>query len=105
MSDRTDELLEELVAWTSFMARPQLESALRALLKEERHQLAYESTDGQRTQTEIAKLAGMDQTTVSDLWARWRKAGIVRMRDRKAERLLSLADLGWVVPNPRTRKT
>lgn len=105
MSDRTEELLEELVAWTRFIARPQLENALRAILKDDRHQVAYELTDGLRTQTDIAKLAGIDQTTVSDLWARWRKAGIVRTRDRKAERLASLSDLGWAVQGVKAKQT
>jgi hypothetical protein len=97
MNDRTVALLEELVAWTRFAARGQLEALLRQTLVDERHQAAYEATDGERTQQQVADVAGLDQTTVSDLWARWRRLGIVRDVGRRPTRLVSLADFGWEV--------
>jgi hypothetical protein len=97
MSDRTDELLEELLVWTKFMARPGLSAALEATLKDPRHKLAYERTDGSRTQGDVGKLAGLDQTTVSDLWAKWRRLGLLNDTGKRPSRLISLADLGWDV--------
>ena len=95
MTDRVADLLEELLVWTKFMARPGLAAALEAALKEPRHRMAYELTDGSRTQGEVGKLAGLDQTTVSDLWAKWRRLGLLNATGKRPSRLVSLSDLGW----------
>lgn len=92
------ELLEELVVWTRFMARTQLEEALRLALTDPKRQAAYELTDGERSQSEIAAQVGIDQSTVSDLWARWRRLGLVRETRRRPMHLARLTDLGWAVP-------
>lgn len=88
-------LLSELVLWTRFLAREPLQSALRDTLQDRRHQWAYELTDGNRTQAEIAKVVGLDQTTVSDLWTKWRRLGLLDDRSRRPRKLISLTDLGW----------
>jgi hypothetical protein len=98
-------LLEELVIWTRFLARDPLQRALTAILKDSRHQFIYEMTDGFRTQTEIGRLAGVDQTTVSDLWTRWRRAGIVKSTGKRMAHLIALSDLGWDVPPATARRT
>ena len=95
MSDRSDQLLEELLLWTKFMARPALSESLVAVLKEPKHKAAYELTDGNRTQGEVGKLSGLDQTTVSDLWAKWRRLGLLNDAGKRPARLISLSDLGW----------
>jgi hypothetical protein len=100
----TGELLEELIVWTRFLAREPLERSLKAILRDPRHQVAYELTDGQRTQAEVGKGSNLDQTTVSDLWRTWRHAGVVRMVGRRAQHLSALTDLGWDVPTPGTKK-
>jgi hypothetical protein len=95
MSDKSEELLAELLVWTRFMARPALAESLTHVLKDQKHRLAYELTDGNRTQVEIGKLAGLDQTTVSDLWGRWRRLGLLNETTKRPSRLVSLVDLGW----------
>jgi hypothetical protein len=95
MADRTEMLLEEILLWTKFMARPSLAASLTEVLKDPAHKLAYESTDGTRTQTEVGTVAGIDQTTVSDLWARWRRLGLLDDTGKRPRRLISLVDLGW----------
>ena len=97
-SSRTIELLEELVALTRFAARTGLEETLKATLRDPRHQTVYELTDGTHSQTDIEKLARIDQTTVSDLWSRWRRMGLLREGGRRPRHLVSLSDLGWNVP-------
>lgn len=92
---RTETLLEEIATWSRFMAREPLDRALRSILRDPKHQAAYQLTDGQRSQTEIASAVGIDQTTVSDLWTRWRKAGVLKTAGRRPERLIDLQDLGW----------
>jgi hypothetical protein len=95
---RVVELLEELVVWTRFIARAQLEGALRSALTDPKRQAAYELTDGERSQSEIASLVGIDQSTVSDFWARWRRLGLIREIGRRPKHLVRLTDLGWTVP-------
>lgn len=95
MTDRSEALLQEILTWTKFMARPALSETLTAVLTDSRHKLAYELTDGNRTQGEVGKLAGLDQTTVSDLWAKWRRLGLLSDTPKRPARLTSLSDLGW----------
>lgn len=95
MASREEELLAEILVWTKFMARPGLSDSLTRVLQERKHQLAYEATDGSRTQTEVGKIAGLDQTTVSDLWSRWRRLGLLNDTGHRPARLISLSDLGW----------
>jgi hypothetical protein len=95
MVSREEELLTELLMWTKFMARPGLADSLSDVLKEPKHKLAYEATNGKRTQTEVGKMAGLDQTTVSDLWSRWRRLGLLNDTGNRPARLISLTDLGW----------
>lgn len=99
-ADRVLEFLEELVMWTRFMARGQVEQTLNAVLKDPKHRTVYELTDGGRTQTQIGEIVGLDQSTVSDLWARWRKAGLLRENAGRPKHLISLSALGWEVPLP-----
>jgi hypothetical protein len=95
MVSREEELLTEILMWTKFMARPGLSDSLTQVLKDPRHKLAYEATDGNRTQTEVGKVAGLDQTTVSELWQRWRRLGLLNDTGNRPARLISLIDLGW----------
>ena len=95
MTEKTDTLLEELLIWTRFMARPALVESLRAVLKEPKHQLAYELTDGVLTQAEVGKQAGLDQTTVSDLWGRWRRLGLLNDAGKRPAHLVRLSDVGF----------
>lgn len=92
--DRVVELLEELVAWTRFGARATLLDMWDNVLKDDKHLLAYELSDGTRSQTEVAAVAGISQPTVSILWQRWRKVGIVRTAGGRAVHLAKPSDMG-----------
>lgn len=103
--DPQQTLLKELIAlqrehltWTKFNARNALEDALRSTLKDPRHQAAYELSDGERTQTDIGQTVGLDQSTISQLWSRWRRLGLLQDDARRPKHLISLEDLGWEVP-------
>lgn len=97
-------LLRELVIWTRFLAREPLQRSLREVLTDPRHQWAYELTDGERTQTEIATAVQLDQTTISDLWAKWRRLGLLDDQGRRPSKLISLNDLGWDLARPVPRR-
>ncbi len=96
--EKTLALIEELVALTRFTARDAMERALRATLRDERHQLAYELSDGSHTQTQVALAAGLSQSAMSDLWKKWRQMGLLTVRGTTNQHLVSLSDLGWDIP-------
>lgn len=76
--DRQLELLEELVAWTKFAQLNALIAVWRTVLADDKHLMAYELTDGARTQSEVARSSGLSQPTVSGLWQKWRRTGLAR---------------------------
>src|SRR5688500_15724877 len=96
--DQVIVLLEELVAWTRFSARDALEATLRKTLSDPKHLKAYDLSDGSRSQTEIADASGLSQPTVSLLWQKWRRLGIVRDHEGRARHLVKPSDLGVDMP-------
>jgi hypothetical protein len=97
--ERIVALLEELVAWSRLSARKELLPLLETTLADDRHRLAFELTDGTRTQTQVAEEAGISQATVSGLWARWRRLGILRERGTKPVHIGRPSDYGLQVPS------
>jgi hypothetical protein len=87
-------LLEELVAWTKFAARPAILSTWESILADDRHLLAYELSDGSRNQSQVAEAAKLSQPTVSGLWARWRRLGIARAQGKTVVHLARPSDMG-----------
>lgn len=98
MSEREAELLEQLLAWTKFAHRRAFIETLQETLKDPRHLRAYELSDGQRTQPEVAKACGLSQPTISNLWAKWRRLGLVLDRGGRVVHLVQPSDLGMEVP-------
>lgn len=94
----TDELLEELLAWTKFAYRGQLANELKEVLMDPKHLAAFEASDGTRTQAEVAKVAGISQATVSALWAKWRRLALAREVDGRTAHLVRPSDLGLDSP-------
>jgi hypothetical protein len=92
--ERVASLLEELVAWTKFATRPAILTAWETILGDDRHLLAYELSDGSRTQLQVAEAAKLSQPTVSGLWARWRRLGIARAQGKTVVHLARPSDLG-----------
>jgi CRP-like cAMP-binding protein len=92
--DRQVQLLEELVTWIKFSNRGALLEAWDVVLKDDRQLLAYELSDGVRTQKEVGEGAGLSQPTVSQLWGRWRKAGLVRIVSGRAAHLARPSEMG-----------
>lgn len=93
-SDRIEELLEELVNWTKFANRQALIDVLTDLLVDPKHLAVYEASDGQATQNQVASTSGVAQGTVSNLWAKWRRIGVVGDVDGRARHLAKPSDLG-----------
>jgi hypothetical protein len=91
------ELLEELLAWVRFQNHGAYVEIVRAVMRDPRHLRAFEATDGTRTQGQVADLAGLAQPTVSGLWTRWRRLGLVVGSDR-ARHILRPSDAGIEIP-------
>lgn len=96
--DRIVELLEELASWTRFSNRDSLIRLWTEVLADPRHLRAYELSDGTRTQRAIAESVGVSQPTVSLLWQKWRRLGLVRNQDGPARHIARPTDLGVEVP-------
>jgi len=96
---RVVQLLDELLAWTRFTARPQLVETLGAVLKDPKHLRAFEATDGEAGQNEVALFAGLSQPAVSKLWARWSRLGLLVDRGKKPMHLARPSDLGIEIPD------
>jgi hypothetical protein len=96
---RVVQLLDELLAWTRFTARPQLVETLSAVLKDPKHLRAFEATDGEAGQTEVASFAGLSQPAVSKLWARWSRLGLLVDRGKRPMHLARPSDLGIEIPD------
>jgi hypothetical protein len=92
--ERIISLLEELVVWTRFAARPAILAAWNTILTDDRHLRAYELSDGSRNQVQLAQATGLSQPTISGLWARWRRLGIARVQGKTVVHLARPSDLG-----------
>jgi hypothetical protein len=97
--ERVIALLEELVAWTRFTARKELVPFLRETLSDPRHFSAFELSDGNRTQQQVAEAVGLGQPAVSGLWAKWRRQGIARvLANGRTAHIIRPSDYGLEPP-------
>ena len=94
-------LLREIVQWQRFQNRQALRAALEEILLTETDRRIYDLTDGERSQPEIAKAAGVSQPTISYKWKAWRKLGIVYELSNEPGRCRQLASLESVGLNPK----
>jgi len=95
--ERIISLLEDLVAWQRLAARENLLPFLKQVLADPRHLKAFELSNGNRTQQQVADGAGISQPLVSQLWGRWRRLGIAREKGGKTAHLVSASDYGLEV--------
>jgi len=108
---REIELLEELVKWTRATSIAQVKKILEDTLETPNEKIAYQASDGVKSQSEIASLANVDQGTVSDYGKVWIRNGIAKAvpvkGGQRAVRLFSLEEFGIEVPKeaPKMRKT
>src|SRR4051794_15780671 len=93
----TDDILEELLAWTKFANNRALAETLTRVLDDSGSFKAYEASNG-RSQAEVATAASISQPTVSRLWAKWRRLGLVRDVAGRSVHLVAPSDLGLVSP-------
>lgn len=99
MNDDIKSLLEELVFWTKFSTRSQVRDLLQELLtdkdkkKTKQLRLAYETTEPENTQKEIAKMAGVTKRTIQNWHSVWAKHGIIRKSRASWQKIISLNEV------------
>jgi len=95
-----EQILAELrsqTPWLRLLGIQALRPVLAQVLRNDRHRLAYELSDGNRTSRQVAEGAGVGAATVSRLWSEWIALGICmpsRQQAGRAEHLASLSSLG-----------
>jgi DNA-binding transcriptional regulator YhcF (GntR family) len=97
--DRIIALLEEALIWLKFIAGNFREVLIRELT-EDTDKIIYELSNGLRTTRQIAKLSGVNHTTVANKWKKWHELGIVREASAwkgRFEHLCSLKEMGMHV--------
>jgi len=97
-TDRVIELLEELVAWQRFAHRDALARLWGQILADPRHLIGYELSDGTRTQKQVGEMSGLSQPTISGLWTKWRRMGLLRESRGQLMHIARPSDLGIPVP-------
>jgi hypothetical protein len=91
-------LLEDILAWQRLAAREELLPFLQKVLADQKQLKAFDLTDGTRTQQQVATGAGLSQPAVSNLWAKWRRLGIVQDKNGKTVHIVKPSDYGLDVP-------
>jgi|GEM_PF-2609615 len=93
--------LREQTKWLRLLGLQALRPLLDESLRTEKHRAAFESSNGERSVRDVARLAGMSTATVSRLWGEWIAAGIcvesIKAKGR-AQHLASLSSLGLSTP-------
>lgn len=76
-TNRSEELLAEILKWTKFMGAERVRAVLASTLDTEQKLLIYYLSDGNRGSVEIAALAKTSDRTIRRYWESWARVGIV----------------------------
>lgn len=107
MPDNDTEILQEMLKWLRFSGMQEAKSVIDEALtfeedeeKEKDARIAFELTNGDKSQREISEYISYSGVTVGNWQKKWAKLGIVSQDDDgKYEQLISLKDLGLEVPD------
>jgi transposase len=94
------DILREILKWTKFQGMQKVKQVLETTLDIDTKKLVYELSDGVSS-PKIAKIVGVDPTTVRDYWRDWAILGIVEIHPeykRRYRRIFSLKEVGIEVP-------
>lgn len=95
MTDQeTKHILREILKWQKVQGLKTLQELLPSLLDDHKKRTVYEMTNGQNTQTDIAKKAGVAGGTVSNWWKLWYSYGILGKDKNRYTKITSLKELG-----------
>jgi len=92
-NNETNQLLRKILKWQKLQSLNILKDLIPHILDNEKKELAYELTDGENSQSIIAKRANIATGTLSNWWNIWHSYGIVDKEDNKYKKIISLKDL------------
>ena len=96
------ELIEELVKWTKVTSIPRVKNLLLDILKSPQEKIAYHSSDGEKTSTEVGSISDVSHMTITNWWKKWTRAGIAESISVKggsrARSIFSLEDFDIEIP-------
>jgi len=99
-------ILEEMLRWIKVTSVPHVKQVLDSLPLEEK--IAYHCSDG-RNSREIARIVGVNQTTIVNWWKKWNTRGIVEplsvRRGTRYRRAFELSDFDIKVPSIQKKKS
>ena len=100
-SQKTVELLEEILKWVKFLGWKSAKEVLLDTLKDDISKLIYHYSDGP-TSREIAKKLPISHMTVTVYWKKWAKIGIVEPLKVKGgtryKKIFDLEEFGIEIP-------
>jgi hypothetical protein len=101
-TNRSEELLAEILKWTKFMGADKVRAVLNSTLDTPQKLLVYHLSDSNRGSVEIANLARTSDRTVRRYWESWARVGIVDViRVRGGDRYkksFNVEDFGMIPP-------
>lgn len=103
MSNKTEELLAEILKWIRFVGMKEVKGVFNGVVDTDQKRIAYHYSDGTRGTIEVAKLASIGSTsTVAKFWKSWQKVGLgdnipVKGGER-FKRSFDLEDFGIPIP-------
>lgn len=99
-------LLEEILKWTRFEGLQRLKQVLTTTLVSDEDKRVYQFSDG-RSSRDVESVSGVTYKTVMYRWKIWNTLGIATPSKKyqgRFERIVSLEDLGIVVPPLKAKK-
>jgi transposase-like protein len=107
--DKITELLEEILKWTRFEGSQRVKEILLDELDTDAKKIVYELSDG-RSSPEIAKIVGVDPTTIRNWWKKWSKIKQIRIIEpclsykKRFHKVFSLDEVGIEIPKIKKAK-
>jgi len=93
-TDNQTKLLEEILTWVKVANYDRVFNTLNSILKTDRERRIYQDT-GKKTQEQISKDYKISSKTLTPLWKKWERRGLVAREKRgQYRRLLDLNDFG-----------
>jgi len=101
-SQKTVELLEEILKWVKFLGWKSAKEVLLDTLKDDISKLVYHYSDGS-TSRDIAKKLPISHMTVTVYWKKWAKIGIVepfkvKGGGKRYKKIFDLEEFGIEIP-------
>ncbi len=101
------EILEEMLRWIKVTSIPHVKDLLDSLPPKEK--IAYHCSDGRNNTRTIAKIIGVDHTTITNWWKKWNTKGIVEplsvRRGIRYRHVFELSDFDIKVPSIPKKKS